>query len=286
MKQPKIISFTALKGGTGKTLITFNVASLLVTKYKKKVLVIDVDPQHNLTNLLYADAKRKYRGIVAKSNSKRPSFMDEEDDYTTEDIFEYGISAHGVVKKSHIKNLDIVPTTISLTAIEIQISGIAGRELILRNWIYDNKEYLSHYDYILIDTNPTMSIVNTNAFICCDSIILNSDVDFDSINGVNTFLELFYPIQHRIDRQMEDNVKGLLINKVKDSNNMSKDFIDYVESDKFPFKDILLKTKIHDAVVIAETKITRKPVDATPRNERSYQEFISLIDELIERGVL
>lgn len=279
MKKPKIISFTALKGGTGKTIVTFNVASLLATEYKKKVLVIDVDPQHNISNLLYKPIKRKYRGIVAG----RPT----NDNYerTTEDIFEFNVSAMGVIKETHIKNLDVIPTTISLTAIELQISGIAGRELILKNWLFDNQDTLSHYDYIFLDTNPTMSIINTNVFISCDSIILVSDVDLDSILAVETFLELFYPIQRRIDRQMKDNVVGLLINKVKDSTNLTKDFMAFLESDSFMFSDILLENKIHDATAIAETKGYKNYVSPN-RNERSYQEFKAIVMELKERGVL
>lgn len=284
MTKPKIISITALKGGTGKTIITFNVATLLATKYNKKVLVIDIDPQHNMSNLLYKTIKRKaYRSSIARKNMN--SFSDSEREYTTEDIFEFGTSAMGTIKKSHIKNVDIIPTTISLTATELQISGLAGRELILKNWMYDNKESLSHYDYVFLDTNPTMSIVNTNAFICCHSIVLASDIDLDSILASKTFMELYYPIQNRIDRQMSDNIKGLIINKVKDSNNLTRDFIEYVESDSFEFSDILLKNKIHDAIAISETKVERQPIQSS-RNERSYDEFIALIDEMLEKGVL
>lgn len=284
MKKPKIVSLTALKGGTGKTIVTFNVATLLATKYNKKVLVIDIDPQHNISNLLYKTIKRRaYRTAMPRASMN--AFSDSDREYTTEDIFEFGTSAMGVIKKSHIKNVDVIPTTISLTATELQISGMAGRELILKNWIFDNKDYLSHYDYIFLDTNPTMSIVNTNAFICCDSIVLISDIDLDSILASKTFMELYYPIQRRIDRQMQDNIKGLMINKVKDSNNLTKEFLGYVESDGFEFSDILLNNRIHDAIAISETKVEKIPIQSG-RNERSYTEFINLIDEMIEREVL
>lgn len=285
MKKPKIVSFTSLKGGTGKTLVTFNVAALLAKEHNKKVLIIDVDPQHNSSNLLYKMKKRQYRSGVFLPSRPIPKVMSDDTIYVAEDIFESSVDANMVIKKSHIKGLDIVPTTINMTAIELQISGLAGRELIMKNWIYDNKEILSKYDYILMDTNPTMSVINTNVFICCDNIILNSDIDADSINSVETFLSLYYPIQHRIDRQLEDNVTGLLINKVKENNNLNKDFLEYVESERFPYDDILLKTKIHDAVALAETKIDRQPISES-RNKRSYDEFMSLIEELQERGVL
>lgn len=281
LNKPRVVSLTALKGGTGKTIVTFNVASLLATKYNKKVLVIDVDPQHNISNLLHRPIQRKYRGITATNRLSN----DPNDIRTTEDIFQFGVSAFGAIKKSHIKNLDVIPTTISLTAIEMQISSMAGRELILKNWMFDNKEILSEYDYIFFDSNPTMSIININAFICCDSIVLVSDIDIDGILASATFLELYYPIQNRIDRQMLDNVNGLLINKVKDNNNLNREFMAYLESDSFEFQDILLHSKIHDAIAIAETKVDKMHV-LRARNERSYDEFISLIEEFKERGVL
>ena len=273
-KQPRIVSMTALKGGTGKTILTFNVATLLATKFKKKVLVIDIDPQHNMSNLLFESVSRRNRNSNIVSG-----------DYVVEDIFEYGLDAEQIIKHSHIKNLDVIPTTLELTITEVQISGLAGRESILRNWIYDNEKYLSRYDYIFLDSNPTMSIININAFICCDSIVLVSDIDTDSIGAVSTFLSLYYPIRDRVDRRLGDNVKGLVVNKIIDSNNMTKDFLEYVNSDGFMFGDILLGSTIHHAVAIAETKITREPVDVK-KNKRSHDEFVALIEEMLEKGVL
>lgn len=273
-KKPKVISMTALKGGTGKTLLTFNVASLLASEFGKRVLVVDIDPQHNMSNLLFTPPGKKRK--------KSPFYIK---DFKTEDVLERGLEAEQVITPSHLPNLDIIPTTIGLTVTEVQISGLAGRESILRNWIYDNEEYLSKYDYIFFDSNPTMSIININAFICCDSIILVSDIDSDAIGAISTFLSLYYPIRNRIDRRLEDNIKGLVINKVMENNNMTKDFLEYVRSDTFMFDDLLFDSVIHHAVAIAETKITRKPVDPK-RNQRSYDELTILIKEMIEKGAL
>lgn len=280
----KTIAITALKGGTGKSVISFNIAALLAVKYKKKVLIIDADPQHNMSNLLHKVAVRKVRSTTAKLKNREEALTQRE--RTTEDIFEYGTEAWELICKTHIPKLDIIPTTISMTAIELQLTGMAGRELVLKNWIEDNKEFLEkNYDYIFFDCNPTMSIVNINAYIVCDSIVLISDIDVDGIEAVATFLELYYPIQFRIDRKMEDNVKGLIINKRNDTKNISKDLIEHVYSDNFPFSDIIFKNNIHESAAISETKLFREPI-TVQRNERSFIELTSLIDEMMERGVL
>lgn len=276
-KKPKVISLTALKGGTGKTVLTFNVASLLAKKYKKKVLVIDIDPQHNISNLL--DGKRE---IVVTSNADP---MQNSREYGVEDVLENELEAYQVIRKTQIKNLDIIPTTLGLTVTEVKISGLAGRESILRNWMYDNQKYLEKYDYIFFDSNPTMSIVNINAFLACDSIILVSDIDKHSIGAISTFMFLLFPIRDRVDRRLQDNIKGLVINKLMDNTNMTKDFLTYVDAAKFPYKNLLLDSKLHYATAISETKSRKLPIEPS-RNDRSYDEFISLIDEMIQKEVL
>ena len=279
----KTIAITALKGGTGKSVITFNIAALLAQKLKKRVLLIDLDPQHNMSNLLCKVGVRSVRTTKPKTKKNEMSLT--LNDHTSEDIFDYGLEAIQLIHKTHIPKLDIIPTTISMTAIELQLTGVAGRELVLKNWIEDNREDLEQYDYIFFDCNPTMSIVNINAYIICDSIVLISDIDADGIEAVGTFLELYYPIQSRIDRKALDNVKGLLINKRDDTTKITKDFITHVYSENFAFSDLVLTNNIHKSTAISETKIYREPIEKR-RDERSHTELMNIIDEMMERSIL
>lgn len=282
----KTIAITALKGGTGKSVITFNISALLTQKMKKKCLVLDLDPQHNMSNLLYKTSIRSIKSTPPTSKKRQDELAMTSKEYTTEDIFNYGLEAWQIVHKTHIPRLDIIPTTISMTAVELRLTGMAGRELVLKNWIEDNKEYLEqNYDYIFFDCNPTMSIVNINAYIICDSVVLISDIDVDAIEAVGTFLELYYPIQARIDRKAEDNIRGLIINKRDDTTKITKDFIEYVYSDKFAYDDILLKNNIHKSTAISETKVYREPIEKR-RDERSHTELMDIINEMMERGIL
>lgn len=133
-----IITIGTLKGGTGKTATIFNLAGLLAEKYK--VLLIDCDPQTNLSLNCGVD--------ITVKNLK-----------TIVDIFQDSVAAENVIFKNpmkELKNIDIIPSSIKLTATELQIVSKAGRENILRNFMLRNQKLLNEYDYILLDTNPSM----------------------------------------------------------------------------------------------------------------------------------
>ena len=130
----KVITIGTLKGGTGKSATLFNLAGILAEE--KKILLFDCDPQTNLSLNCGVD--------ITIKNLK-----------TIKNIFDDpSVTLQDVVFKCPIKelpNIDIVPSSIKMTATEIQISARAGRENILKNFFLDNKEALSEYDYVLLD---------------------------------------------------------------------------------------------------------------------------------------
>lgn len=264
---PKLVSFASLKGGTGKTIITFNVAGILAER-GARCLVIDFDPQFNTTSLLYDYAQ----GDLSNERMSQEIFLDD-------------TPASELIIKSNQEGIDFIPTDISLTGVEIKVSSMIARESILKHWLRDNEEYLRDYDYIFFDTNPTMSVININTFLVADSIFLVSDIDVNSIGAVNTFMTLYYPIRERVGRELHDNIRGLVVNRVRQDNKMAKDFMDFVYGEDFPLADIRLETYIHDAVDIARTKVNQQVIGDWAV-DRAVKEFNSLVDELITRGDL
>lgn len=262
----KIITFGALKGGVGKTITAFNVAGILAEN-QKKVLVVDADPQGNMTNNFGVDRTAKnFRSI--------------------QEVFEDSISFDDVIIKSPIKelpHLDLIPSSIFLAKTELQIISIAGRELILQNFFEDNKKDISYYDYIILDTNPSMSIVNQNAFIVADSIVLLSDVSMNAMEGVDLFIALWYDIRKRIRK--DDNVKALIVNNLDKRIRLSYDFIDYCK-DKEGIKELLLSTVVPVNVKLKESELEAKPINLTDKKSTGYNAYLELIEELKGRGVL
>ena len=148
----KVIAFGTLKGGTGKTTVAFNVGGILAEEHK--VLFIDVDPQANLSDNAGVDTTDQTGATI------RDVFGDWKE-----------TKADDVITKSPIwqlPNMDIIASHIRLTATEHQLVSAPGRERILQKWMERNKDVLSQYDYIILDTNPSMGIVNQNAFMTAD----------------------------------------------------------------------------------------------------------------------
>jgi chromosome partitioning protein len=261
-----IITIGTLKGGTGKTATIFNLAGLLAEKYK--VLLIDCDPQTNLSLNCGVD--------ITVINLK-----------TIINIFQdNNISAENIILKNPIKelkNIDIIPSSIKLTATELQIVSRAGRENILKNFISKNKKIMSEYDYILIDTNPSMGIVNQNAFLVADSIILITDVSLNGIQGAELFIELWADARRNL--QKEDDIKALILNNVDKRIKLSSELIEYCY-DNESTKNIILKTARPSSVQIKNTEIEHKTINILHKNSPIHEAYKNILIELKERGIL
>ena len=106
--------------------------------------------------------------------------------------------------------MDIICSSIQLTATEMQLVSRAGREQILKNYIDDNIKFFREYDYVIIDTNPSMGIINQNAFYVADNILLVTDVSYNGIQGAELFMYLWE--KARNDLRKADNISAFFIN--------------------------------------------------------------------------
>ena len=262
----KKIAIGTLKGGVGKTQNVFNLAGFLAEK-GKKFLVFDNDPQGNTTNDFGLDKlQESFKGA--------------------EEIYENDIKAENIIIKAPIKglpNLDIIPGTIRLTSTEMRVISLAGRELILRNWFKKNRNVLSLYDYVIFDTNPSMSVINQNVFLIADSIIIVSDVGSNCLNGAEYFIDLWSEIIARLD--MENNIKAFIVNKVRKGVNVDRDFLEYLKEHE-AIKDIMLDTVITLNTKLNEAEINNLPINLYDRNSAGYEAFTQVVAELEKRGVV
>lgn len=261
----KTIAIGTLKGGVGKTMITFNLAGALAET--AKTLVIDVDPQCNLSNNVGVD-------------------ITEQDTYSSRDIFEtHNVQPTNLVVEHPIPelpNLDIIPSNILLTATELHIGSRAARERILKNYIDDHKKFFEKYDYILIDTNPSMGIVNQNAFLAADSIILVTDIDDNSRMGLQLFIYLWEEI--RRDLRKPDNVKALIVNKGDLRTNLTTDMLEYIMNDE-DLSKIFVPKLIRSKVAYAKAALQKLPVTQYKEGEEAAEEIYEAVEILKEKGV-
>lgn len=261
----KLIAFGTMKGGTGKTSLAFNLAGLLAEKHK--VLLWDIDPQCNLSQSAGLD-------------------LDTRDVYTTKDIFENPDTPPEkilVPLEGISDNLWILPGSMDLTVVEAMLPSRAGRELILRYYIEDHKEFFSRFDYVVMDTNPSMSDVNKNGFVAADSIILVSDVSLHSIRGAELFQFLWSDV--RKSMRLPDTVKALVLNNYDSRTKLAGQLMDYCEEQEH-LEELIVSTVIPARVAMKNTAIENKPINQLQPAGDLTDSFRKVLAELEEKGVL
>ena len=263
----KVIAFGTLKGGTGKTTVAYNIGGILAEEHK--VLFIDVDPQCNLSDNAGVDAADQ-DGATIRNVFDNPNKITAGEVITSEPMWQ-------------LPNLDIIASHIRLTATELQLVSTAAREKILKKWIAKNQEYLSKYDYIILDTNPSMGVVNQNAFMAADSIILVSDVSKKAIQGAQLFTYLWGEICESMD--IEDNTKALILNNCDKRIGLTENIKEYYRDDE-DFGKILMDNVIPARVDIKNTETRYLPINLTAPNSDACEAFRAVISELKEREVL
>lgn len=274
---PKVITFAALKGGAGKTMNLFNLAGIVATR-GKKVLLIDVDPQCNLSancGIDFADMGfTTVKDIFSKYKaSEQPK---------AEDV----IIEHPIPE---LDTLDIIPSSILLFNVEEDITLLEGRTKILKSFITRNKKDLDKYDYIFVDTNPSMSVFNINAFYLADSIVINTDVSSNGVSGAELFCGLWDSKREQINEtsevRKEDNIAALLVGNYTARNKLSKELLEFVHETDFS-KDIVLDTVIPSTVQLKDTEVDHKPINIIHKGEKAHQAYENLADELFRKGIL
>ena len=263
----KVIAFGTLKGGTGKTTVAFNLGGILAEEHR--VLFIDVDPQSNLSDNAGVDTTDQtgatVRDVFSNPNKVRPA------DVITE------------APMWQLPNLDIIASHIRLTATEFQLIAMAGRERILQKWIERNRAELEKYDYIILDTNPSMGIVNQNAFMAADEIILVSDVSKKAIQGAQLFTYLWGEVCENMD--VEDRTSALILNNCDKRIGLTRSIKEYYQDDE-DFGKIVLDATIPARKKIKDTETEYLPINIIAPDSDACEAMRNIVSELRKKEVL
>lgn len=268
----KSITFGTLKGGVGKTMLCFNIGGIL-SQLGYRVLIIDGDLQGNLTNNIGIDRTRE------NLTTLYDVYNVEQTPPTPEELV-------FSVPNEKLPNLDLIPGSIFLHKAELKLSAISGREQIFKSYIEDHRNFFDQYDYLLIDTNPSMSIVNQNAFVASDAILLVSDVSMNSLEGAQLFIALWEESRKRL--RLPDNVKGFIVNDVDTRNRLSMDFLEYLSTaeDLDDIRPLMMKTVIPRNVRITEAELAAVPISLYDIHSKGSVAITNLIEELTSRNIL
>ena len=224
----EVITIANRKGGVGKTTTTLNLAYSL-KELGKKVFVIDLDPQANLTRCFDVGNTENIKNIGHLLITEM-----EEESYLVEDY-----------TKSY-DEIDIIPSSIYLSAVETQMRVETGSERILFEIVNQIKEY---YEYVLIDTSPSLNILTINALCASDSVLITADTQLFAIVGISELLKTIQKIKKRVNASLT--IKGILLTMCDNRTNLSKLLTQQVE-EMYQGKIAVFQTKIPKTVKVGE----------------------------------
>ena len=171
----RVIAVANQKGGVGKTTTAINLSACLAEK-GQKVLAIDMDPQGNMTSGLGIDKDEVEKNIY--------------------DLMIGQVGVEEVLQKEAIENLDIIPTSIDLSAAEIELIGVDDKEFIIRNAIAPIKD---NYDYIIIDCPPSLSMLTINAMTTADSVLVPIQCEYYALEGLSQLIHTVELVKERLN---------------------------------------------------------------------------------------
>jgi chromosome partitioning protein len=239
------------KGGVGKTTSTINIGAALAAK-QKKVLLVDLDPQSNLTQSL---------GI------QKPEF-------TIYDSLK-GEKINSYIE--HKKNLYVVPSSLDLSAAEIDLSSEPGREYILKEVLHKLK---SKFDYILIDCPPSLGLLTINALTAADYVIIPMQAEYLPFRGLVKLKEVIDKIHSRLNPELR--IGAVFLTQYDARKILNRDVAESVE--EF-FGDKFLQSKISNNIALAEAPSQGKDIFAYNKSCKGAEDYVVLVNEMIEKGV-
>lgn len=222
----KIIAITNQKGGVGKTTTSINLCGALAYM-KKKVLLVDIDPQANATQGIGIDRSKL--------------------ELTTYDLLVDEISIDKIIKHSKVENLDVAPANIDLAGVEIQLSQVnVGREQRLKKALMP---IVDNYDYIIIDCPPALGLLNTNALTAANSVLIPVQCEYYALEGLTQLLNTILLTQSVFNEDLT--IEGVLLTMLDSRTNLG---IEVTQEVRKYFKD-----KVYDTVIPRNVKLSEAP---------------------------
>ncbi|MCV7246721.1 ParA family protein [Mycobacterium koreense] len=251
----QVIAMCNQKGGVGKTTSTINLGAALA-EYGRRVLLVDLDPQGALSAGLgvpHYELERTVHNLLVEPR----------------------VSTDEVLIGTRIKNVDLIPSNIDLSAAEIQLVNEVGREQSLGRALHP---VIDRYDYVLVDCQPSLGLLTVNGLACADGVIIPTECEYFSLRGLALLTDTVEKVRDRLNPKLE--ISGILVTRYDPRTINSREVMARVVE---RFGDLVFDTVITRTVRFPETTVAGEPITTWAPKSGGAQAYRALAREVIDR---